>query len=268
MAATCANCGGALGGRFCAACGQDGRARLTFREVAGQAIGGLLNLDSRFWRTLRDLAVPGRVTANYLAGQRARYMPPVQTYLVIALLFFAIVPIGFEAFVTNVVVRGDIERDALAAGVAPADHYATWWQRSNAPIGTEDFQVKLTRYSWLMFLTMPLFALVLQGFHLSARRDYLEHLVFTIHLQSVFFAAVAAALGVEILVRALWLPPVSAPLWYAVMALLLVYGVIACRRVYAEGWFAAGVKYSVALFAYVTIMVVAAAAVARVGRFA
>lgn len=87
---TCRNCGEALGGPYCARCGQCARVRVLslwalLREVAGE----LLDFDSRMWRTLRPLAFsPGRLTQEYLRGRRAAYTPPFRLYLVLSLAFF------------------------------------------------------------------------------------------------------------------------------------------------------------------------------------
>lgn len=254
MSATCANCDAPIAGRYCAGCGQDARARLTFRELAGQAIGGLLDLDSRFWRTLRGLAIPGRMSADYLAGRRIRYMPPVQTYLVVALLFFALVPAGFEGLVVNNMMRGTITAEALAAGVAPQEYARDWLANSDSPLVTPKFQATLSRYSLLMFLTMPVLALMLHGAHLSRRRDYLEHLVVAIHLQTAMFALGALVLALEAVVFAWWLPPVGRWLYPVLTLALVLHGIAACRRVYAEAWWAAAIKYGAAFLAYFLVL--------------
>ena len=51
----------------------------------------LTHADSRLWRTLTALLFkPGRLTREFLAGRRARYLPPVRLYLVLSVLFFLI----------------------------------------------------------------------------------------------------------------------------------------------------------------------------------
>ena len=78
----CANCGTALVGPWCHACGQKGEEfhRSIWRLVA-EAFEGLTNFDSRFWNTLPRLIVrPGKLTREYLdgrrAGERNRRPPP------------------------------------------------------------------------------------------------------------------------------------------------------------------------------------------------
>lgn len=88
----CRNCGAALGGQYCAACGQRSRVRLiSLWELIKEATGNLTDLDSRIWRTLRPLFFrPGLLTREYLAGRRARYIPPFRLYLILSLVFFVL----------------------------------------------------------------------------------------------------------------------------------------------------------------------------------
>ena len=88
----CLNCGAVLRGQYCGNCGQRARSRLiSLWELLRDAFGDLFELDSRLWRTVTPLLVrPGLLTADYLAGRRARYMPPFRMYLVLSLVFFLI----------------------------------------------------------------------------------------------------------------------------------------------------------------------------------
>ena len=88
----CLNCGATLRGQYCGNCGQRARSRLiSLWELVSDAFGDLFELDSRLWQTLIPLLVrPGRLTADYLAGRRARYMPPFRMYLVLSLVFFLV----------------------------------------------------------------------------------------------------------------------------------------------------------------------------------
>ncbi len=88
----CLNCGATLRGQYCGNCGQRGRSRLiSLWELIRDAFGDLFELDSRLWRTVTPLLIrPGLLTADYLAGRRARYMPPFRMYLVLSLVFFVV----------------------------------------------------------------------------------------------------------------------------------------------------------------------------------
>jgi len=88
----CLNCGAALTGRYCSACGQKADVSIpSLRQLLADAFGDLFNFDSRLWRSLLALAFkPGRLTQYYLAGRRESFTPPFRMYLVTSVVFFAV----------------------------------------------------------------------------------------------------------------------------------------------------------------------------------
>jgi hypothetical protein len=82
-----------LTGEYCSGCGQRERgADIRLADLAGEAFEELARLDGRVWRTLIGLVFkPGVVTADYLAGHRARYIPPLRLYLVVSFLVFLVI---------------------------------------------------------------------------------------------------------------------------------------------------------------------------------
>lgn len=97
----CPNCGAALTGAFCAACGQKRVRRLTFRSVFSDALGTVINLDSKFSQTVIGLTRnPGRVIAEYVDGRRGAYMNPIK-YAFFTTSFFLVMIHLFEVPVWN-----------------------------------------------------------------------------------------------------------------------------------------------------------------------
>jgi hypothetical protein len=86
----CANCGAALDGEYCAACGQRHEPHLhTVAHFAAEAFESISHADSRLWKTLWYLVSrPGFLTREFFAGRRVRYLPPFRLYLVISVVFF------------------------------------------------------------------------------------------------------------------------------------------------------------------------------------
>ena len=86
----CENCGAALTGRYCAACGQRREPPVhSLWHFLTVAFEDVTHADSRLWSTLAALAFrPGFLTHEFLNGRRARYLPPVRLYLVLSVLFF------------------------------------------------------------------------------------------------------------------------------------------------------------------------------------
>ncbi len=105
----CANCGAALVGPWCHACGQNADLRRrAILPLAWEAISDLFHLDGRLRRTLPDLFFrPGRLARDYMEGRIARHVPPFRMFLV-ALLFF----IFAAAFATHRAAEDQARREA------------------------------------------------------------------------------------------------------------------------------------------------------------
>ena len=88
---SCLNCGAALRGPYCAACGQKAHVHRSLRAFMQDFIAGLFNFEGKFWRTLPMLAWhPGEMTRRYIAGERARFISPVALYLFTVFAMFAV----------------------------------------------------------------------------------------------------------------------------------------------------------------------------------
>jgi Protein of unknown function (DUF3667) len=92
----CENCGTELSGNYCAQCGQPAiDYRRSFRHVIIDVLDSFLNWDSKFFHTIGLLiAKPWRLTNEFLAGKRVRYLNPLRLYLLASILFFFAVNYG------------------------------------------------------------------------------------------------------------------------------------------------------------------------------
>lgn len=87
----CLNCGAALAGPYCHACGQRSHVHRSIRAFMGDFLAGVLNFEGKFWRTVPMLAwCPGDLTRRYIAGERARFISPIALYLFTVFLMFAV----------------------------------------------------------------------------------------------------------------------------------------------------------------------------------
>jgi hypothetical protein len=86
----CENCGAPLSGPYCAQCGQAAiDYRRSFGHVLVDVLNEFLNWDSKFFATIGLLIVkPWRLTNEFLAGHRVRYVHPLRLYLLASILFF------------------------------------------------------------------------------------------------------------------------------------------------------------------------------------
>lgn len=93
--ATCPNCTHAFSEKandYCPSCGQknDGL-RVTFGSLVMEFLGDVFTFDSKIFRsTFHLITKPGFITREFWEGKRARYIPPLRMFLILGVLFFAI----------------------------------------------------------------------------------------------------------------------------------------------------------------------------------
>ncbi|WP_380937712.1 DUF3667 domain-containing protein [Sphingomonas floccifaciens] len=88
----CANCGTALIGSHCHACGQAAHVHRTLGAIGHDLLHGVFHFEGKIWHTLPMLATkPGELTRRYIAGERAKFVSPIALFLFSVFLMFAIV---------------------------------------------------------------------------------------------------------------------------------------------------------------------------------
>jgi|SRR5215208_2556502 len=123
----CENCGAELQGHWCAQCGQAAvEYRRSFRYVVADLLNEFLNWDSKFFTTIALLILkPWRLTNEFLAGKRVRYVNPLRLYLLASILFFFAVNFGakginFDASKLGPKDRADLETELKKEDLPPA----------------------------------------------------------------------------------------------------------------------------------------------------
>lgn len=113
---TCHDCGAPLQGRFCHVCGQKHQQlRQPAHQFVREAIVELLGLDGRLWTTMRLLLFqPGRLTEDYRAGIRTRYLRPLRIYISTTLAFFFLVSLIDPAGQVEQQLGSRIQEDSTA----------------------------------------------------------------------------------------------------------------------------------------------------------
>lgn len=253
--ADCLNCGTPLYGSYCVTCGQKvAPVNPTFGDLVRSIADELLNVDGRIFRSTRLLLTrPGFLTREYFEGRKARYVSPIRLYLVFSVAFFALSTVverepTFEA--DEAVEVGALGRILGLEEMSPEEAN----QRVN-----EAQTVWMPR---AMFVLVPVCALLVGIVTRRTRRNYPQHLYFSLHIHSAHFA---------MLTLALLLGPVGAQTLSAIVSslttvLILGYSLIAFRTAYGGRWrLAAGrlafvfVAYMIAVgFALVAVAVAAA----------
>jgi hypothetical protein len=123
----CENCGAPLSGLYCGQCGQPAiDYRRSFGHVLVDVLNEFLNWDSKFFATIALLIVkPWRLTNEFLAGHRVRYVHPLRLYLLASILFFFAVNYGarglkFEPGKLGQKDRAELEADLKREDLPPA----------------------------------------------------------------------------------------------------------------------------------------------------
>ncbi len=116
----CENCGAELQGHWCAKCGQPAiEYRRSFRYVVADLLNEFLNWDSKFFTTIALLILkPWRLTNEFLAGKRVRYVNPLRLYLLASILFFFAVNYGAKGIRIDPTKFPDEKRAEVAAAIA------------------------------------------------------------------------------------------------------------------------------------------------------
>lgn len=293
----CRNCGTPLRGEYCSQCGQrEGRGDLKLGEVAGELVGELFNWDSRFWRTFVPLIFrPGFLTAEFIAGRRARYVPPFRLYLIVSFVLFLVVSlmsgavrykqpgdesVAGEGVIFSISAPGiDAAMDAetgseahaaaldddIDMGISLADKDSAQWLKdlehrleANVQKIEADPAAFLERLTdslpQMMFLLLPLFALLLEICYLFSPFQYLQHLVFSLHYHSfVYLLYLFGRLGNT------WLQDNAVAEAYPLVALL--YLPLALKRTYNSSIGGAIGKSAVIVVLYALLLLVAFAGV-------
>jgi hypothetical protein len=304
----CRNCGAALTGRYCSQCGQRETGRdLRFSDLISEFFGEIFTWDSRIWRTLFPLLFrPGFLTAEFIAGRRARYVPPLRLYLIISFILFLslslsnlmeidnngspvedvvrIVDDPNDASATGLVridlgseeeegtdagvdVPGVDEGDGISIGLADEDS-PPWLQKLERQVEKNaaslegepgEFVGELLEYlPQMMFLMLPLFALLLRICYLFSPYHYLQHLVFSLNYHSFTFLLYLIQMVVE---------RIGGDFGGLFFLCLLVYLPIGLRRVFHSGVAAAIGKALFIYFTYGIMLAVGFAAAAVLALF-
>jgi hypothetical protein len=254
VSGSCSNCTEPLTGEYCSRCGQ--RAldlHQPFSALVSDAVGNLLNLDTRLVRTLRPLMLtPGAVARDFIAGRRASHVPPLKTYLIAALIFFGLFTLFPSRAPVRVFIDGSPEQRAArneGGGRTTFSlprrirYYDDWYQGAVARAMKQPEAFAHAVYSNVpraFFFLVPVFALFLEL--LYRKQGYLiDHLVFALYYHafvfldfSLLFLAARASSYVTGLA--------AAAIGLVLTAWLFAYLPIALRRVYGGSRVMTGLK--------------------------
>lgn len=215
----------------------------------------LFTIDSKLTRSICTLLLrPGKLTVDYLGGQRASQLPPLRTYLVLALMTFLIsspIQIGVPGD-SNLVVDGEAKgeqvegRRTLRVGSPDPSRIPFRWfpeiteqttrrlhSMTDGPFLNEILNSRVrVVFPNLILALIPVVAGLLALVHRGQRRPLYDHLVFALHFHSGFLAMIFLSEVIEFAV------PIFDQNWLTPIAVLLIppTSLVALRRVYGGSW--------------------------------
>ena len=117
----CANCETPLTGAYCHACGQSAHIHRSLLHMVEELLHGIFHFETKAWKTIPALILtPGKLTRNYIAGQRTRYVSPLALFLFLIFLMFFVFSLTSDHSSTTaskdlVAEKADLNKDLKLA---------------------------------------------------------------------------------------------------------------------------------------------------------
>jgi len=250
-------------GAFCAACGQRSvPADPTVAELAGDAWQELSGYDGRVAATFRNLLHPGRLTLEYLAGHRARYLSPVRLYLTLSLIYFVVAaaaPVDPSSRPGQLQGPGSLKIGVWttdAAQMTPEDRAEMekemnemWWPLRMLIESIQkdplSFRARLFAIMPRVFFgLLPVFAGIVWLFH--RRKRFPAALVFATHVHAFAFLAFTFSEAAKFSGSQVF----AAVVGLTLMVIFAVYVLRSFKAVFGDTWPRSLVKAAGVAFAY------------------
>lgn len=240
---TCRNCATPLPEpkpAYCGACGQETRLHPpTLREFVHEFASHYVALEGALWRSLGWLLVaPGRLTREYLAGRRRRYVLPLRLYLTLSLVFFLALRLGGGTSF-GIDVRFDFGSFSAQELERVRERCDTPWvcprliKRMEATVaanadpssaGQQLSVAALAHAPYIALAMVPVLAGWLALLYRRRRQPYGVHMVAALHLQAAWFLWLLIAF------------PIPQPFDDLVILVLPVITFVALRGAYGGRW--------------------------------
>ena len=241
---------------FCPSCGQKTFERLALKTLLGELASAYFAWDSKLFKTLKLLLFkPGEVSKQYISGKRKNYVAPLRVYFFFSVLFFLGVAylgnsqggIDFEDENTHITVGEERielstdtllimdQHDRLDELPAVSQLESEFWRHMAKQVirlqikGSSFQKVFQNNLSVMLFLFIPVFALVLNAFYRKKKFLYIEHLVYGLYFHSFLFFVLFITLVLSQLLGNAW------PLPLGILG-TVIYFTFGLKRFYNYKW--------------------------------
>lgn len=235
----CLNCGSNVERKYCPECGQENiEIHDNFFHMAGHFIADYLHYDSKFLQSLRILiAKPGYLTKKYLEGKRVMYIHPLRLFFFITIIM---------VLLANAYHKKYQLRIGNESSVKISDDEQNKTHSKNDELKEPEIVEKISRgfdnisyyLKYISFFLLPVYAFAFKLLYIRRKNYYVDHLVYTLHLQSFVYLAFCI-----IVFFPLYLLP-AAREWFDIVLIIVsfVYMIISLRFLYMQSWIKTIVK--------------------------
>ena len=195
----CPTCSSELSTAYCPTCGErpPSARDLTLRGLFHQLLQAFSTIDGKLLRSFRCLVTrPGALTVAYVQGRRVGYLKPLQLFLVVNVLFFAMQSLTHTNIVSSPLDSHLHQQDwqAIAQRMVTGrletlhttlDRYAPIFDRA----------IVLHAKSFIILMVLP-FALLLPILFRRNPQPFVAHAVFSLHFYAFLLLLFCVALAV------------------------------------------------------------------------
>lgn len=222
----CLNCGNEVTARYCSHCGQENREPYeSFWSLLIHFVEDMTHFDGALFKTCKTLFTqPGELTQAYLLGKRSSYLHPIRFYLFTSAFFFLTLfyvfqPLQFrlnkdlkaievasfqvkldkrganlnsseiQAYKKNQLAKPESERDSPLFQNIIFHFYELQKKYPESKQFYKALYEGVThKMSQVLFLTIPLLALILQVVFIRRKHFYfMHHGIFVLHMATSWF---------------------------------------------------------------------------------
>ena len=240
----CLNCGHALQGKFCSACGQKviEPSERTVKHFIYQFLGSAFFLENNFFKNLWVLLTkPGQLPLDFIEGRRKQWMPPFSLFLLINLFYFW--------YVSMSDMNLSLREQMFQPHHGPLVKYLVNKKIKAEGISLEDYAAKYnsksTTYSnSLVILHVPILAVLLMLYYFRKKYFYVDHFIFALYFMAFLLLLFLFQTGWTYALIA-WMKFNSMVVWrISVIIILVVIGVYifySVRKTYKQSIRAAAI---------------------------
>jgi hypothetical protein len=267
----CLNCGAEVTRKFCPECGQENiELHDSFVHIVGHFISDYLHYDSKFFKGLLPLFTkPGYLTRQYLEGKRVSNIHPLRLFFFCTIFMVLISNLYYHKFEES--IGGEIITQEKVS-TADSTQATTRKQPFGVHITTSDdgkdgektpdqmmrdARAGLTEFfhniKYISFFLLPVYALIFKLFYVRRKTYYVDHLIYTVHLQSFVYILISLLLA-----GLLWVAPaLRGYTGLPLIGIVCVYVAMSLRRVHEQAWWKSILKavLAVGLCLFITAVI-------------